>query len=1003
MANNSIFKLQQPAGTSFDLSDYPFKINDSIPEVPGDTRSDARKTVLLTTQLAVATSIGFLSFLLFCFLRPRWSTLFAPRTRLKGDIDRIAPTLLPDTFFGWVLPLIRMPESEVLDRVGLDAAVLLGFFKMSYKLFAFCGVFALLVIGPIKLYDYIQRKNGNNFFDDDPIKIPDEQNPLIGFSYALFTWVFSLASFYFLYYNYRAFVDVRRQYYLKLKDTLVARTVMVTVIPKELQSDRALAEFYESLGLGNVESAVVCRHVRKLKHAIERRTYYLQELEKAYVEWLGNPCTDPNYDEDKMLEEIEGSLPSMHSNREDEGLLESGHEMLKIETPRPTFRDGPFHIFGKKVDKINYYTQKLRYYDNLVDQGRHGRYTPTSVGFVTFEDFSSAQIAAQTLNHPEPFHCQTTLAPEPRDILAKYQLSRTRTDIPRCLHQRLTVFPWLANLAEKNEILKGLIQGSLPTLAVSVFNALLPIILDFLSKKQGLQARSYVELSTLSKFFFFLLVNVLLIFTIAGTIFKSLEDIITEPTKVAKILATTLPTVAPFFVNFVILEGIGIYPLQLLQFGDVVSTLMKRLFIAKTPRQYAEASTPPFLNYGIAYPRAVLIWVIILVYSAISPVILFFGAVYFFLGFFTFKYLLLYVYFHPYESAGQAWPLIFRRVIVGLVIFQLMMTGFLALQQDYWLASSITPLLIGTAVFTTYVSLAFNKSSEFLPLKLIRDEQNKHPTSTDDTEEDDSIPTRAPPNQATSEPPNTGFQNTNNDDSIVQSSSASFSAHKHREILDDDLYQAEPDLYTDYTQPPMTLYPGILNTGMRRYGPPALVGILPWVWLPVKRNQDDIKSTPGFFRGLLGMHKKGEKPSSTEGEEESPAQPISDHEGSQLRRKNSQILALQRDEAAQEDPNNPNKTYYHHPERRKTRQATMRIRPIPEDINEGSTSTSREPIVESPVTNSFNNSETHTPPRPSPLRQASNPSRRVSQYLENWAGNNFGGEAMNDGSVGNSN
>src|SRR6266487_4172489 len=93
-----------------------------------------------------------------------------------------------------------------------------------------------------------------------------------------------------------------------------------------------------------------------------------------------------------------------------------------------------------------------------------------------------------------------------------------------------------------------------------------------------------------------------------------------------------------------------LYPLQLLQFADVFTTLIKRLFIAKSPREYAEAITPPFLNYGIVYPRAVLIFVIILVYSAISPSILLFGAIYFSLGYFIYKYLLLFGKIHDFNE-----------------------------------------------------------------------------------------------------------------------------------------------------------------------------------------------------------------------------------------------------------------------------------------------------------------------------------------------------------------
>ena len=45
------------------------------------------------------------------------------------------------------------------------------------------------------------------------------------------------------------------------------------------------------------------------------------------------------------------------------------------------------------------------------------------------------------------------------------------------LHTLKKVFPWLEHLAEMNEIFKGFIQGTLPTLAVSLFNIVLPKIM----------------------------------------------------------------------------------------------------------------------------------------------------------------------------------------------------------------------------------------------------------------------------------------------------------------------------------------------------------------------------------------------------------------------------------------------------------------------------------------------------------------------------------------------
>jgi len=55
---------------------------------------------------------------------------------------------------------------------------------------------------------------------------------------------------------------------------------------------------------------------------------------------------------------------------------------------------------------------------------------------------------------------------------------------------------------------------------------------------------------------------------------------------------------------------------------------------------------------------------------------------------------------------------------------------------------------------------------------------------------------------------------------------------------DETLYVAPEDSRTDYSQPPMTnFYYGVLNTGKRRYGHPALNGPLPQPWLPLKKGQ----------------------------------------------------------------------------------------------------------------------------------------------------------------------
>lgn len=270
------------------------------------------------------------------------------------------------------------------------------------------------------------------------------------------------------------------------------------------------------------------------------------------------------------------------------------------------------------------------------------------------------------------------------------------------------------------------------------------------------------------------------------------------------------------------------------------------------------------------------------------------------------------VYFHPYETAGLAWPKIFRRIIIGLYIYQIMMIGYFSLRNNYYLAAVVFPTLICTFVFFYYVNGAYERAAAFIPLKNLREEFNKVQTNTADV----TITPKSPEN-SNNPNENTNVNTDNPPPSINEEDTEE--GHSQRDVLEDDLYHADPDLYTDYAQPPMTLYDGILNTGMRNYGPPALVGILPWLWLPVKRVPSDEASSLGVFHRILGMNKTGSKPI--------PARSADIPRGETEEERNQRDLYHQRiadakiklaTKRAARDPNNPNKIYYHHPERRRS-------------------------------------------------------------------------------------
>lgn len=84
------------------------------------------------------------------------------------------------------------------------------------------------------------------------------------------------------------------------------------------------------------------------------------------------------------------------------------------------------------------------------------------------------------------------------------------------------------------------------------------------------------------------------------------------------------------------------------------------------------------INYGIVYPIPMLIFVIGLIYAPIAPIILPFCAIFFGIGYFVYKYMVLFVHIPTYESRGIASTLVINRCLFGLGIMQISMMSVLA-------------------------------------------------------------------------------------------------------------------------------------------------------------------------------------------------------------------------------------------------------------------------------------------------------------------------------------
>jgi hypothetical protein len=205
------------------------------------------------------------------------------------------------------------------------------------------------------------------------------------------------------------------------------------------------------------------------------------------------------------------------------------------------------------------------------------------------------------------------------------------------LKQLGVLFPPLGNLfSGLPETWFQLIQGIIPTALLAAWNSCLPSILLFLCQAQGIEAESWIQGSLLSKYFFYLIWNVIFVIPFA----RSFVSVIVNPQEVIERLGMMLPKSSVTMMNYILLQGFVLFPVQLLQAVPILYTWMIRIWFRGSPRRFSYAYYPSILNviyYGIVYPMPILVLVIGLMYAAISPLILPICALYFAIGYFVYK------------------------------------------------------------------------------------------------------------------------------------------------------------------------------------------------------------------------------------------------------------------------------------------------------------------------------------------------------------------------------
>lgn len=669
------------------------------------------------TQVALMSVVSVATVLIFNVLRPRNKIVYEPK--VKYHVGDKRPPRMSDSLLGWLPPLLHTKEPELVDKIGLDAAIYLRFLRMFRLLFTCIALLCCVVLLPVDITYNLRYVNPGARDVLSILTIRDVQGPLL-FVHVAATYAITALVMGFVWHNWRQVVRLRHDWFRspEYMQSFYARTLMVTRVPKKFQSDEGIRAIFQSMHMPYPTTSVHIGHrVGRLPELIEFHNNTVRELEHVLVRYL-----------------------------------KDGH----IAKERPQKRLGGFLCCGgRKVDAIDYYIGRLQRSEDAVEKYRASfdHRQAETYGFASMAAVPYAHIVANLLRNKHPKGTTITLAPNPKDIVWK-NLGLTKAELARnqtigwiilvfvCFANTIPLFvisilanlasltsyvPFLATWSSASPGTFTIISGVLPPTVSALFGYVLPIIMRYLTKYMGAYTHSRLDRAVVARYFAFLVNSQLIIFTLIGVIFKSVSNIVEqvghhEGIKTIIENLHTLPDTinqtyidqSSYWLTYFPLRGFLVL-FDLAQIINLVVIFVKKRLFGRTPRDVREWTQPPEFPYPIYYSNLLLMGTVGLFFAPLAPLVAIAAMIVFWLSSWVYKYQLMFVFVSKVETGGRLWNPVINRLLVSVILMQLLMVLTIGLQYKfkslYWL--STLPPILAIFFFKIYLNRRFLQAFQY--------------------------------------------------------------------------------------------------------------------------------------------------------------------------------------------------------------------------------------------------------------------------------------------------
>ncbi|KAM5345281.1 hypothetical protein ACJ41O_011143 [Fusarium nematophilum] len=716
-------------------------LKDVLPANPddGDARNQPQSLSGMVSTLVPILIISGVYILIFLFFRKSQRRFYAPRTYLGSLREDERSPELPTGLFNWIGAFWKIPDAYALQHQSLDAYLFIRFLRICCTI---CFV-SLCITWPI-LFP-VNATGGNGLkqlellsYSNINIQDSTERNRL--YAHCFVAWIVYGFVMYMILRECIFYINVRQAFLLtpQYAKRISSRTVLFTSVPEEYLDEARIRTLFNN----SVKNVWIPGDTKVVDEIIEERDDVAMKLEKGEVKLL-------KLVNKERINALKKSGPDAEKAASAPSDPESGNLAARwiTDKKRPTHRLGPLGLVGKKVDTIEWGREELTTLipkaDNAQAEWLAGNYKKHPAVFVEFYTQSDAQAAFQTTTHHHALHMAPRyIGVKPDEVVWKslaipwWQLFIRRYAVYAIIG--ILVIFWavpvavVGMIAQVNTLkqiqgltwidkipgfLLGIISGLLPSVALAILMSLVPVFMRMLAKLAGCVSLSQAELFTQNAYFFFQVLQVFLIRTLADGAVSSIITIVQEPSKVFEMLSSAIPTSSNFYISYFIVQGLQIATSVLTQVVGCIIFQVLYKFLAGTPRaMYNKWTTLSGILWGSLLPVYTNIAMISIVYAVVAPITLFWATIGLGLFYLAYRYNILFVTETTIDTRGLIYPRALKQLFVGIYIAEICLVGLFIVSK----AAGPAVLMAAFLVFTILFQITLSKSLDPLLYSLPR-------------------------------------------------------------------------------------------------------------------------------------------------------------------------------------------------------------------------------------------------------------------------------------------